>query len=64
LFPKRMPQQPCKSLSDKGGSDEYVDRGAAAYEQRSLDIRVRNLTRNAAQMGYQLVPKTDASTTL
>jgi hypothetical protein len=43
---------------------EYVDRGAVAYEQRSLEIRVRNLTRNAAQMGYQLVPKTDASTTL
>ena len=43
---------------------EYVDRGAAAYEQRSVEIRVRNLTRNAAQIGYQLVPKTAASTAL
>jgi transposase len=41
---------------------EYVDQGAAAYEQRSLEIRMRNLTRNAAQMGYELVPKTAAST--
>jgi transposase len=41
---------------------EYVDRGAAAYEQRTIEIRMRNLTRNAAQMGYALVPQTAAST--
>jgi hypothetical protein len=37
---------------------EYVDRGSAAYEQRNADIRMRNLKRNAAQLGYQLVPNT------
>ena len=41
---------------------EYVDRGSAAWELRNLEIRTRNLTRNAAQMGYELVPKVAPST--
>jgi len=41
---------------------EYVDRGSAAYEQRNAEIRMRNLTRNAAQLGYQLVPNAANST--
>jgi transposase len=40
----------------------YVDRGAAAYEERSMEIRMKNLARNAAQLGYELVPKTAATT--
>jgi transposase len=41
---------------------EYVDRGSQAYEQRNAEIRMRNLTRNAAQLGYELVPKTAIAT--
>ncbi len=39
-----------------------MDRGSAAWELRNQEIRMRNLTRNAAQMGYELVPKAAPST--
>ena len=40
----------------------YVDRGADAYEKRSLEIRMRNLKRNAAQLGFELVAQNPAPT--
>jgi len=39
-----------------------VDRGADAYEKRSLEIRMRNLKRNAAQLGFELVAQNPAPT--
>jgi len=35
---------------------EYVDRGTEFYEQQQRERRVYTLTKNAAQLGFQLVP--------
>ena len=35
---------------------EYVDRGTEFYEQQQRERRVYALTKNAAQLGFQLVP--------
>jgi len=35
---------------------EYVDRGTEFYEQQQRDRRLHVLTKNAAQLGFQLVP--------
>jgi len=40
---------------------EYIDRGAAAFEARSHEITMRRLTRTAAELGFQLTPKTAPS---
>ena len=37
---------------------EYVDRGTEFYEQQQRERRVYALTKNAAQLGFQLVPAT------
>ena len=34
----------------------YVDEGAAAYENRYLQQRIRNLTSKAKELGYELTP--------
>jgi transposase len=38
----------------------YVDEGAAAYEKRYQEARLRSLTAAAKSLGFQLTPKTDA----
>ena len=35
---------------------EYVDRGTEFYEQQPRERRVYALAKNAAQLGFQLVP--------
>ena len=35
---------------------EYVDRGTEFYEQQQRERRVHALAKNAAQLGFQLVP--------
>jgi hypothetical protein len=35
----------------------YVDEGAAAYEQRYQEGRLKRLTASAKDLGYQLTPK-------
>ena len=35
---------------------EYVDRGIEFYEQQQRERRIRALTKNAAQLGFQLNP--------
>jgi hypothetical protein len=40
---------------------EYVDRGTEFYEQQQRERRVYVLTKNAAQLGFQLVPVPAAS---
>jgi transposase len=34
----------------------YVDEGAAAYENRYLQQRIKSLTAKAKELGYQLTP--------
>jgi transposase len=36
----------------------YVDEGAAAYEKRYQETRIRGLTARAKELGYQLTPIT------
>lgn len=40
---------------------DYVDRGAEAFEERFRQIKMRKLTQNANDMGFDLVPKESAS---
>jgi hypothetical protein len=35
---------------------EYVDRGTEFYEQQQHERRLHALAKNAAQLGFQLVP--------
>ena len=35
----------------------YIDEGAAAYEKRYQESRIKRLTATAKQLGYQLMPK-------
>jgi transposase len=35
---------------------DYIDQGAAAYEERFKERRIQNLTSTAKQLGYQLTP--------
>jgi hypothetical protein len=35
---------------------EYVDRGAEFYEEQQRKRRVHALTKNATELGFQLVP--------
>jgi hypothetical protein len=38
------------------GGDAALDEGAAAYEKRYQETRIRGLTARAKELGYQLTP--------
>jgi transposase len=40
--------------------EEYVDQGQAQYEERYCQRMIRNLTRKAEKLGFQLVPAPEA----